>query len=85
MYYKSQINTPDIPIVEALYNHYKKYTMEEIIKYIEYLENKKGILSPSVIEYLLQLNSGDYTKLKKTYCMIMTLTLHLNYMRKFLQ
>ena len=35
-----------------------------MINYIDYLEKEKGILSASMIEYLLQMNSGDYTKLK---------------------
>lgn len=57
-------NTPEIPVLEALYNHSKKYNIKEIIDYIDYLEKQKGIMSASMIEYLLQLNSGDYTKLK---------------------
>lgn len=57
-------NTPEIPILEALYNHSKTYTIKEIVDYIDYLEKQKGVMSASMIEYLLQLNSGDYTKLK---------------------
>ena len=57
-------NTPEVPILEALYNHSKKYTIKEIVDYIDYLEKQKGIMSASMIEYLLQLNSGEYTKLK---------------------
>ena len=60
----NNISTPEIPVVEAMYNHNKPYTMEEIIGYINYLEKEKGITSSNMIEYLLQLNSGDYTKLK---------------------
>ena len=60
----NNISTPEIPVVEAMYNHNKPYTMEEIISYIDYLEKEKGITSSNMIEYLLQLNSGDYTKLK---------------------
>lgn len=60
----TKISTPDIPILEALYNHCKSYTIAEIVDYIDYLEKQKGIMSASMIEYLLQLNSGDYTKLK---------------------
>ena len=59
-----KVSVPDIPILEAMYNHSKKYTIKEIITYIEYLEKEKGIMSASMIEYLLQMNSGDYTKLK---------------------
>lgn len=57
-------NIPEIPVLEALYNHSKQYTIKEIVDYIDYLEKQKGIMSASMIEYLLQLNSGDYTKLK---------------------
>ena len=60
----TKINTPDIPIIEALYNHSQQYSIKEMCKYIEYLEKEKGIMSASMIEYLLQMNSGDYTKLK---------------------
>lgn len=60
----NNVNTPEIPILEAMYNHARKYTIKEIVDYIDYLEKEKGIMNPSMIEYLLQLNSGDYTKLK---------------------
>ena len=59
-----KINVPDVPILEALYNHNCNYTMKEIVDYINYLEKEKGISSASMIEYLLQMDSGDYTKLK---------------------
>lgn len=60
----NKINTPDIPIIESMYNHTKAYSMKEMVEYIEYLEKEKGILNASMIEYLLQLDNGDYTKLK---------------------
>lgn len=60
----TRVNTPEIPILEAMYNHSKDYSVKEVIDYIEYLEKQKGIMSASMIEYLLQMNSGDYTKLK---------------------
>ena len=60
----TKINVPDVPILEALYNHSCSYTMREIVDYINYLEKEKGISSASMIEYLLQMDSGDYTKLK---------------------
>lgn len=60
----TRVNTPEIPILEALYNHSKEYSVMEVIDYIDYLERQKGIMSASMIEYLLQMNSGDYTKLK---------------------
>lgn len=60
----NRINTPEIPVLEAMYNHAKKYNMREVIDYIDYLETQKGIMNPSMIEYLLQMESGDYTKLK---------------------
>lgn len=57
-------SVPEIPVLEALYNHSKSYTIKERVDYIDYLEKQKGIMSASMIEYLLQMNSGDYTKLK---------------------
>lgn len=60
----TRVSVPEIPILEAMYNHSKKYTIQEMIDYIDYLEKQKGIMSASMIEYLLQMNSGDYTKLK---------------------
>lgn len=59
-----KITTKEIAVVEALYNHKKPYTMQEIVDYIEYLEKEKGITDPPTVEYLLDLNSGDYSKLK---------------------
>lgn len=58
------VSTKDIPILESMYNHARKYTIKEMVGHIEYLEVEKGIMNPSMIEYLLQMNSGDYTKLK---------------------
>lgn len=60
----TKVNTPEIPILESLYNHAKPYSMKEIVAYIDYLEKEKGIMSASMIEYLLQMEIGDYTKLK---------------------
>ena len=60
----NKVNTPEIPILEAMYNHFRRYSIKEQIDYIEYLETQQGILNPAMIEYLLQMNSGDYTKLK---------------------
>lgn len=60
----TKVNTSEIPVLEAMYNHNRSYTIKEMINYIDYLEKEKGILSASMIEYLLQMNSGDYTKLK---------------------
>lgn len=58
------INVPDIPIIEALYNKSRVYTIPEMVEYINYLEKDKGIMNPQLIEYLLPLNPGDYNKLK---------------------
>ena len=60
----NKVSTPEVPILEALYNHGKSYSIKEQVDYIEYLEKEKGILNPNMIEYLLQMNNGDYTKLK---------------------
>lgn len=60
----TKITTQEVPVVEALYNHKKSYTMQEIVDYIEYLAKEKGITDPPLVEYLLDLNNGDYSKLK---------------------
>lgn len=60
----TKVNTPEIPVLEALYNHNRSYNIKEMVDYIAYLEKEKGIMSASMIEYLLQMNNGDYTKLK---------------------
>lgn len=60
----NRVNTPEIPILEAMYNHSQHYSIKEQVDYINYLETQKGIMNPAMIEYLLQMNSGDYTKLK---------------------
>lgn len=58
------VETPEIPILEAMYNHSQRYSIKEQVDYISYLETEKGIMNPAMIEYLLQMESGDYTKLK---------------------
>ncbi len=60
----TKIETKDIIVLEALYNRYKPYTITETVNCIEYLKNEKGIQSTSMIEYLLQLDSGDCSKLQ---------------------
>ena len=60
----NMVKVSDIPILEAIYNHSKPYSIKEMIDYIEYLEKEKDINSPDLIEYLLQMEVGDYTKLK---------------------
>lgn len=60
----AKIRTTEIAIIEALYNHYRAYTIKEIIDFIDYLEKEKGVTRGDTIEYLLQMNSGDYAKLK---------------------
>lgn len=58
-----RVKTAEIPILEALYNHNAVYKMKEIVKYIDYLQKEKNILNASLIEYLCQLNNGDYNKI----------------------
>lgn len=58
-----RVKTAEIPVLEALYNHNSTYKMREIVKYIDYLEKEKNIMNASLIEYLCQLNNGDYNKL----------------------
>lgn len=60
----NKVKTTDLSIVEALYNHYTAYTVQEMIDYINYLEKEKGILNQSTIELLLQMEPGHYPKLK---------------------
>ena len=60
----NKIKTTEVPVLEALYNRSKKYTMKDMVDYINYLEKEKGITNPIMIEYLLDLESGDYSKLK---------------------
>ena len=60
----TRVNTTEIPVLEAIYNHSKAFSISEIVDYANYLEKEKGIMNYPMIEYLLQMNSGDYTKLK---------------------
>lgn len=60
----NKVKTTELSIVEALYNHYTAYNVQEMIDYIEYLEKEKGILNQSTIELLLQMEPGHYPKLK---------------------
>lgn len=59
----SQVNVSDIHVIEPLYSHNKTYSVSDMLKYIDYLRDEKKISAPSMIEYLLNLNSGDYLKL----------------------
>ena len=59
-----KVTTAEIAILEALYNHYTEYKIKEVIDYIEFLEKEKNILDQTTIEYLLQMEPGDYPKLK---------------------
>ena len=59
-----RIKTTEIPVLEAMYNLNKPYNIKDMIDYIEYLEKEKGLRDHIVIEYLLALDSGDYSKLK---------------------
>lgn len=60
----NRVNTPEIPMIEAMYNHSQKYSIQEQVDYINYLKTEQGIMNPDMIEYLLQMNNGDYTKLE---------------------
>lgn len=57
------VSVPEICIVEALSNHNKGYTVQEMLDYIEYIKKEKGIASATMIEHLLNMDSGDYNKL----------------------
>lgn len=60
----NKVSTPKLSILECMYNNYRDYTLRDKIDYIEVLEKEEGILNPSLIEYLLNMNSGEYSKLK---------------------
>ena len=60
----NKVTTPELTIIECLCNNARKYNLKEIVDYIEFLEKEKGILNPNLIEYLLGMNSGEYSKLK---------------------
>lgn len=60
----NKVTTPELTILECMYNNSRKYNLKEIVDYIEFLEKEKGILNPNLIEYLLGMNSGEYSKLK---------------------
>lgn len=59
----NNISATDITIVEPISNHAKKYTIQEMVSYIEFLKKEKGIESSTLIEHLLDMESGDYNKL----------------------
>ena len=56
--------TTELKVLEALYNHSKPYSIKDILDFIEYLEKDRGVNKPATIEYLMQMDPGDYTKLK---------------------
>lgn len=58
-------NVDDIPLLEAEYNHHRAYSIKEAVEFIEnYLEKERNITDANKIEYLMQFETGDYTKLK---------------------
>lgn len=60
----TKITTKEMRVLEALYNHYTPYTVNEIVDFMNYLENERGIVNQSTVEYLAQMEPGDYPKLK---------------------
>lgn len=60
----NQATISDIHVIEPLYSHSKPYTVSDMIDYIEYLKKEKNITAPSMIEYLLNMESGDFVKLQ---------------------
>lgn len=58
-----QISNSDIHVVEPIYSHTKPYSVSDMLGYIDYLKKEKHIEAASMIEYLLNMNSGDYMKL----------------------
>ena len=61
---RSNIDTQDIKLYEAIYNGSKKYDIYEIIDFAMYMESRQIFFIPSEIEELLGLNYGEYLKLK---------------------
>lgn len=59
----SQISNSDIHVVEPIYSHNRPYSVSEMLSFIEYIKKEKGIDNPSMIEYLLNMDSGVYMKL----------------------
>lgn len=59
----SQISNSDIHVVEPIYSHTRPYSVSEMLNFIEYIKKEKGIDNPSMIEYLLNMDSGVYMKL----------------------
>ncbi len=59
----NKVMVTELPIVEALYSHSKPYTVTEMLEFIKYLKEQKNIASATYIEHLLNMESGDYSKL----------------------
>ena len=59
-----KISTTEIPLIETILNQSLDYTVKEKLDAIDYFEKQKGIFNADMIEYLLQMETGDYTKLK---------------------
>ena len=52
-----------IPYLELILNQYEPYTIGEVWDTSQFLESKMVNFSPELIEYLLNLRPGEYTKL----------------------
>ena len=59
----NKVAVNELPIVEALYSHSKPYTVTEMLSFIKFLKEEKNIASATYIEHLLNMESGDYSKL----------------------
>jgi hypothetical protein len=59
----NQISNSDIHVVEPIYSHNRPYSVTEMLNYIDYAKKERGIDNPSMIEYLLNMESGCYMKL----------------------
>lgn len=59
----NQISNSDIHVVEPIYSHNRPYSVTEMLNYIDYIKKERGIDNPSMIEYLLNMESGCYMKL----------------------
>lgn len=52
-----------IPILELILNHYEQYSVNELWDAAKFIKERAVNASPEMIEYLLNLRPGEYTKL----------------------
>ena len=60
----NKVSTPEIPIIEAMYNIYRDYSLKEKIDCMADWDKNHGMRNAGMIEMLLKLNNGDYSKIQ---------------------